>query len=77
MASLESRLVPTAVPAGTCILFHGTLMHRGGANRSTRARRGVVHSDNLGWLRQAEPQYLAVPRQIAAQLPERLQRLVG
>ncbi len=31
----------------------------------------------LGWLRQAEPQYLAVPREVARHLPERLQRLLG
>jgi ectoine hydroxylase-related dioxygenase (phytanoyl-CoA dioxygenase family) len=36
-----------------------------------------VHSYSLGWLRQAEPQYLAVPLEVARTLPERLQRLLG
>ena len=31
----------------------------------------------LGWLRQEENQYLAVPPEIARTLPENLQRLVG
>ena len=31
----------------------------------------------LGWLRQAENQYLAVPPDIARALPEELQRLLG
>ncbi len=31
----------------------------------------------LGWLRQAENQYLAGPPEVARSLPEQLQRLVG
>jgi hypothetical protein len=31
----------------------------------------------LGWLRQEENQYLNVPRKIAEQYPERIQRLMG
>ena len=53
------------------------LLHGGGANRSTAHRTGLVLSYCLGWLRQAENQYLAVPRSIAATLPEPLQRLIG
>ncbi len=31
----------------------------------------------VGWLRQAENQYLGVPPEVARSLPEQLQRLVG
>lgn len=63
--------------AGSVLVWLGSLQHGGGANRTKKPRTGVVHSYSLGWLRQAEPQYLAVPLNIAAQLPERLQRLLG
>lgn len=62
---------------GSVLVYLGSLLHGGGANRTDRPRTGIVHSYSLGWLRQAEPQYLAVPREIARMLPERLQRLLG
>jgi ectoine hydroxylase-related dioxygenase (phytanoyl-CoA dioxygenase family) len=63
--------------AGSVLIWLGSLQHGGGANRTKRPRTGIVHSYCLGWLRQAEPQYLAVPVQIARDCPERLQRLLG
>lgn len=63
--------------AGSVLIWLGSLQHGGGANRTDRPRTGIVLSYCLGWLRQAEPQYLAVPRDIAKALPERLQRLLG
>ena len=62
---------------GSVLVYLGSLQHGGGANRTNKPRTGIVHSYCLGWLRQAEPQYLAVPREIARTLPERLQRLLG
>lgn len=62
---------------GSVLIWLGSLQHGGGANRTRKPRTGVVHSYNLGWLRQAEPQYLAVPIEIARTLPERLQRVLG
>jgi ectoine hydroxylase-related dioxygenase (phytanoyl-CoA dioxygenase family) len=69
--------VQGVMKAGSVLIWLGSLQHGGGANRTSRPRTGVVHSYNLGWLRQAEPQYLAVPREIARTLPERLQRVLG
>jgi ectoine hydroxylase-related dioxygenase (phytanoyl-CoA dioxygenase family) len=69
--------VQGVMEAGSVLVWLGSLQHGGGANRTERPRTGVVHSYSLGWLRQAEPQYLAVPRHIARTLPERLQRLLG
>ncbi len=69
--------VQGVMKAGSVLIWLGSLQHGGGANRTNKTRTGVVHSYNLGWLRQAEPQYLAVPLEIARTLPERLQRLLG
>jgi hypothetical protein len=63
--------------AGSVLVWLGSLQHGGGANRTRKPRAGIVHSYCLGWLRQAEPQFLAVPAEIARELPERLQRLLG
>ena len=35
----SARVVTAEMPAGACVAFSGTLVHRGGANRSTSARR--------------------------------------
>jgi ectoine hydroxylase-related dioxygenase (phytanoyl-CoA dioxygenase family) len=62
---------------GSVLIYFGSLLHAGGANRTDTSRTGVVISYCLGWLRQAENQYLAVPAEIARALPEELQRLLG
>jgi len=63
--------------AGSVLVWLGSLQHGGGANRTQKGRTGIVISYSLGWLRQAEPQYLAVPVEIVRKCPERLQRLLG
>ena len=50
---------------GSVLIYFGSLLHAGGANRTDKPRTGVVISYCLGWLRQAENQYLAVPPDIA------------
>lgn len=65
------------MPAGSVLIYFGSLLHSGGANKTQVSRTGVVMSYCLGWLRQSENQYLAVPRELAARLPERLQKLLG
>ena len=69
--------VPAIMPKGSVMLFTGSVYHGGGANRSPEPRIGVQVGYNLGWLRQEENQYLAVPPAIARQLPEKLQKLIG
>jgi ectoine hydroxylase-related dioxygenase (phytanoyl-CoA dioxygenase family) len=65
------------MPAGSVLIYFGSLLHCGGANRTSKPRTGIVLSYCQGWLRQSENQYLAVPLQVAKTLPERLQRLLG
>jgi ectoine hydroxylase-related dioxygenase (phytanoyl-CoA dioxygenase family) len=74
----DVSLVEQAVmPRGSVVLYVGNTVHGGGENRSDSHRTGVNVDYTLGWLRQEENQYLSVPREIAANLPERVQKLMG
>lgn len=63
--------------AGDVILYLGSALHCGGANRSSAPRDGLVISYSLGWLRQSENQYLAYPPEVARGFPPALQELIG
>jgi len=69
--------VPAEMPRGSVVIYTGRTVHGGGANRTDRDRVGINIDYVLGWLRQEENQYLSVPREVAAELPERVQRLMG
>jgi ectoine hydroxylase-related dioxygenase (phytanoyl-CoA dioxygenase family) len=62
---------------GSVLVWHGSLWHGGGANRSAAPRMGVAMNYCAGYIRQQENQQLGIPREIAAQFPRRLQELVG
>ncbi|MEO1191522.1 MAG: phytanoyl-CoA dioxygenase family protein [Pseudomonadota bacterium] len=72
-----SEVVQAVMPAGSCLIYLGNVIHGGGANRSTGERTGVLFQLCLGWLRQEENQYLSVPPEVARSLDPRLQRLMG
>lgn len=72
-----ARIAYAEMPRGSVVIYLGSALHSGGANVSTRPRTAVVMSYCLGWLRQAENQYLAYPPDIARTLPPELQRLIG
>ena len=65
------------MPRGSVVLYLGGTVHGGGANTTDAVRTGINVDYTLGWLRQEENQYLSVPQEIAASLPERVQRLMG
>jgi ectoine hydroxylase-related dioxygenase (phytanoyl-CoA dioxygenase family) len=69
--------VATEMPAGSVLVYHGSLWHGGGANRSGVRRVAIVCNYCAGFLRQEECQLLAVPRQRVARFAPRLQALVG
>ena len=71
------EIVSAEMTAGSVLVYFGSLLHGGGANISDHPRLGLVISYCLGWLRQAENHYLAIPREKVASFPERLQRLLG
>ena len=62
---------------GSAMFYLGSLWHGGGANRTGQPRLGVILEYAAAWLRPQENHCLAVPRDIARQLPERLQELLG
>jgi ectoine hydroxylase-related dioxygenase (phytanoyl-CoA dioxygenase family) len=75
--SPTSATVAAEMPAGAMMLYLGSLWHGGGANRTDQPRLGVLLEYAASWLRQQETHLLAVPREIARQLPLRLQELLG
>jgi ectoine hydroxylase-related dioxygenase (phytanoyl-CoA dioxygenase family) len=74
-ATTETRSIEML--AGSALLYLGSLWHGGGANRTDRSRLGVVLHYGVAWLRPVENHVLAVPREVVAELPERLQELLG
>lgn len=70
-------LVPAEMPAGSLLIFSGTLYHRAGANRSGGPRLGLFPQYCAAWARQQENFALSVPPEAAAAMPEALQALLG
>jgi ectoine hydroxylase-related dioxygenase (phytanoyl-CoA dioxygenase family) len=75
--ALERQLEPITMPAGACVFFLGTLLHRGGANRSDAPRLAFSNQYCEPWARQQENFFLGVPREIARDMSPRLQALLG
>lgn len=75
--SLEAQAVPVVMPAGACVVFAGTLLHRGGANRSDRPRCAFSNQYCQPWARPQENFILATPVEVARQMPSRLLDLLG
>jgi ectoine hydroxylase-related dioxygenase (phytanoyl-CoA dioxygenase family) len=59
------------------IVYNGSLWHGGGDNDSASRRVGIVVNHCAGYMRQEENQLLAVPREMAATFPRRLQEMLG
>lgn len=73
----DEMAIPVAMPRGSACLFLGSTMHSGGANSSAAARRGLVVSYCLGWLKPWENQWLAYPPEVARTFAPELAALVG
>ena len=69
--------IKVTMPGGSLMLAKGTLWHRGGANKSDRSRLIVTPQYCPGWARQLENMLLAVPKDVARQLPKRARQLIG
>lgn len=72
-----NEVAQAEMPAGSVLLYNGTVHHGGGANVSDSDRIGLLIMYSLGWLRQEENQYLSTPPDIARTLDPELARLVG
>ncbi|MDJ0839481.1 MAG: phytanoyl-CoA dioxygenase family protein [Acidobacteriota bacterium] len=73
----RSKCVPAVMPAGSAIFFLGTLWHGGGGNTSDRPRLAATCQYCEPWLRQQANFTLEIPREIAAQLSEPIQSMIG
>jgi ectoine hydroxylase-related dioxygenase (phytanoyl-CoA dioxygenase family) len=73
----RSDAVKLAMPSGSLAITKGTLWHRGGSNRSDRPRLIITPQYCAGWVRQLENMCLAVPPDVAENLPERARELIG
>ena len=70
-------VIPAEMPRGSVLVYHGSLWHKGGPNRTDRRRVGVAMNYCAGFIRQQENQQLGIPREIATGFSPRLQELVG
>jgi ectoine hydroxylase-related dioxygenase (phytanoyl-CoA dioxygenase family) len=69
--------IPAEMAQGSVLIWHGSLWHGGGANRSDAVRVGIAMNYCAGWIRQQENQQLGIPREIARGFGPRLRELVG
>jgi len=74
-AELES--VPAEMSAGSVLVWHGSLWHGGGANRTDGRRTGIAMNYCAGYIRQQENQQLGVPVERARRFEPRLRELCG
>lgn len=66
------------MPAGSVMVFHGSLWHGGGANTTDGEwRLGVNVQYCPGFVRQQQNPYLGIPRETAERFPDRLLELLG
>jgi hypothetical protein len=73
----DDPALPVVMPAGSCVLFVGTLWHGGGANTSDTARLAVTAQYCQPWLRPMEAFTLSISREIARTVSEDIRRMIG
>jgi ectoine hydroxylase-related dioxygenase (phytanoyl-CoA dioxygenase family) len=74
----KSEIQQAVMPAGSAVLYTGWTFHGAGQNRTTDSwRRGLHVSYCQGWLRTEENNTLAVPPDVARNLPVRAQEMLG
>ena len=76
MIDPAESVAPEMAP-GSALLFLGSVLHGGGANRTSALRTGVIVSYCLGWLKPYENQWLAYPPSVARHFSPELAELVG
>ena len=69
--------IAAEMPAGSVLVWHGSLWHGGGANATDERRVGIAMNYCAGWIRQQENQQLGIPRDVAVGFSRRLRQLCG
>lgn len=75
--TLAGQSIAVEMAAGTCLVFAGTLLHRGGANTGAGTRRAFSNQYCQPWARPQENFFLAIPPQAAAAMSPKVQSLLG
>lgn len=70
-------LIPAEMPRGSVLVYHGSLWHKGGANKSAERRIGIAMNYCAGFIRQQENQQLGITQERAKSFSPRLRELVG
>lgn len=73
----EAQGMSIAMEPGSALLFLGSTLHAGGANRTALPRRGMIISYSLGWLKPYELPWLAYPPEVAKTFAPELAALAG
>lgn len=74
----EARSIQAVMPAGSVIVFDGSLWHRGGANRSeTKTRLAISPQYCQPWLRPQESMLLIAPPERAKAMSPRGRSMLG
>lgn len=73
----EGEALSCVMPAGSVVVFLGTLWHGGGQNTSAKPRLAATCQYCEPWLRQQENFTLEIPKETAAGLSENLLRMIG
>ena len=73
----DTKVVRAVMPAGSVLIFVGSIFHSGGANKTDRARLGVILEYCAAWVRPQENHILGVPKEIVKDLDPKLQELLG
>lgn len=73
----EDEALAIEILPGDALLFLGATLHGGGGNVTAEARRGIIVSYCLGWLKPFELQWLIYPPEIARAFSPDLAALVG
>ena len=73
-----AEILQAEMPAGSALLYLGSTIHGGGANRTAaEARRGMFVGYVVGWLRTEENMFLTVPLEQVRGFPKRVQEVLG
>ena len=73
----ESEAQFAEMPQGSVAIWLGRTFHALSKSIADSPRTGIAVAFTVGWLRQEENQFLAVPADVVKELPERMQQLLG
>ena len=74
---VANQSVVVAMPAGACVVFSSSTLHRGGANTGHSPRRALSNQYCQPWVRTIENFFLTIPREAVAAMSPKVQSLLG